>query len=444
MLDIGTPGPARYAEGGQLASVQEEPPSTGHGYAASEGDDRAGSHAEAGPLQCDRVGTWWQAWLQGMVLSAQQGNAERDDWNGAGKPVAAVGPPPRAPPPTPAIRSPNVTERYVVTRPVPVKLKGMRPSEIPGIGQNARTPSKLYAASLLTSNGGLRSPRSSRSVLGSQTTAVEVVSKLSEHVSKTVTSTFGETWEKIKRIDVMNLDFQVVKKEFESRADEIQIVSCLVNACLKLYGALMATMLAVFVPQTCPPSERYNEYHTCTIHENFVGITPYNKIVLAMNFFCFLFFVGCEAVLFRREVWLIRFLEEVPDKPAENLPTALKELPMFTTSLRKWNLRACHAALLFLGAMVINLGLSSVLVLFYRYAGLRTWTALISNTMLLAWKVANNANIAFRCWNNETARAVSLYTQKLVVFNEIDKKVKEKLGQQEAGGGRHHLAPTEV
>lgn len=85
-------------------------------------------------------------------------------------------------------------------------------------------------------------------------------------------------------------------------------------------------------------------------------------------------------------VWLIRNLAEVPEKPAENLPKAIMSFPKYYTSLRKWNLRACHAALLFFGMMVINFVLSAFLVLHIRYAGLRSWTALLSNTFLLAYK----------------------------------------------------------
>lgn len=43
---------------------------------------------------------------------------------------------------------------------------------------------------------------------------------------------------------------------------------------------------------------------------------------------------------------------ESPDEPAENLPKALKPYPKYITNLRQWNLRACHAALLFFGMMV--------------------------------------------------------------------------------------------
>lgn len=94
---------------------------------------------------------------------------------------------------------------------------------------------------------------------------------------------------------------QIIKREFQNYSTQIQIGTVLAMACLKAYGATMSTMLAVFVPQTCPPTAEIPYKHLCTIHENFYGITNFNKVVLAVNFTCFACFILCEAVLFRRE-----------------------------------------------------------------------------------------------------------------------------------------------
>lgn len=63
----------------------------------------------------------------------------------------------------------------------------------------------------------------------------------------------------------------------------------------------MATMLAVFVPQTCPPTPDDPLPHLCSIRENFYGISHFNQAVLAVNLACFVAFIACEAVIFRRE-----------------------------------------------------------------------------------------------------------------------------------------------
>lgn len=99
------------------------------------------------------------------------------------------------------------------------------------------------------------------------------------------------------------LSSQIIKREFQSYSTQIQIGTCFVLACFKVYSATMATMLAVFVPQTCPPTPAEPYSHLCTIQENFFGISTFNKIVLGVNFFCFASFIVCELVLFRREVW---------------------------------------------------------------------------------------------------------------------------------------------
>ena len=158
----------------------------------------------------------------------------------------------------------------------------------------------------------------------------------------------------------------------------------------------MATMLVVFVPQNCPATTgshiktwpKIDHVHACTMGELVTGATTaalvsappkpcagdaegsqpragltfFSTIVLVVNCLSLAFFVCTETVLLRREVWLIKNLEEKPEKPAEDLPVVLSKHPKFSIELRRWNLRACHAAVLFLGLMVVNLGLSSMQV----------------------------------------------------------------------------------
>ena len=52
---------------------------------------------------------------------------------------------------------------------------------------------------------------------------------------------------------------------------------------------------------------------------------------------------------------MIRNLEEVPAEPRDALPAVLSGHPPLEFALRRWNLRACHAAVLLLGVMTINL-----------------------------------------------------------------------------------------
>ena len=108
----------------------------------------------------------------------------------------------------------------------------------------------------------------------------------------------------------------------------------------------------------------------------------------------------------------------------------LQVQPRFSAELRKWNLRAVRSAVCFMGVMVLNFGLSAMQVLFFRHGGVNSVTALVSNTLLLAFVVLNNANIAYRCWHGDSkATAVSLYTQKLINFNSLDNKFESQLGK---------------
>ena len=59
-----------------------------------------------------------------------------------------------------------------------------------------------------------------------------------------------------------------------------------------LFKITLASMLVVFVPQTCIDSrwceslQAYcNDLHECTFEENFTNLTEYNKASLAWNFY---------------------------------------------------------------------------------------------------------------------------------------------------------------
>ena len=83
-------------------------------------------------------------------------------------------------------------------------------------------------------------------------------------------------------------------------------------------------------------------------------------------------------------------------------------------------------------------------VLFSRYGGINTVTALVSNTLLLLFVMVNNANIAYRCWHGDTKlHAVSLYTQKLICFNALDPKFDVEI-EKSGGEDRARLTPLKV
>ena len=69
-------------------------------------------------------------------------------------------------------------------------------------------------------------------------------------------------------------------------------------------------------------------------------------------------------------------------------------------------------------------------MLLFRYNGINTATALVSNTLLLVFDVVNQANITFRCWSQEEPTAVSLFAQKLVRFNTLDRKVARRVSPE--------------
>ena len=76
-----------------------------------------------------------------------------------------------------------------------------------------------------------------------------VVGKAHAAATQAARMTMGRVWQGMKQIDILNLDFAAVKAEFKSHADDFQIIAASIIAGLKVYRAVMATMLVLFVPQ---------------------------------------------------------------------------------------------------------------------------------------------------------------------------------------------------
>jgi hypothetical protein len=104
-------------------------------------------------------------------------------------------------------------------------------------------------------------------------------------------------------------------------------------------------------------------------------------------------------VYFRREAWLISHLDDNDAAPYNQLPTFINEHHKLVEGLRAHNKLARTTAVAVLALCSFNLVISCALLLTPpaaggRFNGVRTLVGLVSNTLLLARRIVQNARIS--------------------------------------------------
>ena len=180
------------------------------------------------------------------------------------------------------------------------------------------------------------------------------------------------------------------------------------------YKLIMATLLAVFVPQRCPESPS-NE---CSIIDNFTSLTAYNTAVLIFNFATLLFFIIYYIFEYYRENWCIEYLDIDKNKADIFLKEEIKDYPNILSRLLKLNKLYFIFSVILLSSNFINFVLSGVLVYNYYYLDYKSITVFATYLILIGDKLLSSIFISRNSFTNCIAE--SAYMTEPVVFNRID------------------------
>jgi len=210
-------------------------------------------------------------------------------------------------------------------------------------------------------------------------------------------------------------DLAVTQGAIEAKENRLNGAMALIGCIHGCYVGLMASLLVVFVPQTCPRSASYALEHTCTLYENTHNLSQYEATALALNIFTLFLVLLTETLVFRREQFLDNVLSYNPRKPANNLsaeppdgsPSVLEQHPYVAHMLLWQNLTAGNLARTTCAMVLVNLLVSSVLILGYNSNGSSSIVSLVTNTMLLGSKLLFSAVVCLRSSSNKNG--TSLY-----------------------------------
>ena len=207
-----------------------------------------------------------------------------------------------------------------------------------------------------------------------------------------------------------------------------------------IYAFVMASLLSVFVPQTCPATTSIPEPHACTTHENFFNLSSYNKAVLAVNFVTLGLLVFTQWFFAYREYFCIQAFDFDTTLPTDNLKEEILLYPSFADRLRKMNLASL---LLSVGLVVLvgtNFVMSCILILRDYSSGKTSVTGLISSCLLIMPRVLNwllQSHVSY-----STGLPISLFTKRPAVPNTIDADFRFNPDVYQPNVGHKDVAPA--
>ncbi len=137
--------------------------------------------------------------------------------------------------------------------------------------------------------------------------------------------------------------------------------------------------------------------------------------MVTFNWLSLLSCLLAEFIFFRREAWLISHLDDNDAAPYNQLPTFIGEHALLAAGLRGHNKIARGTAMAVLLLCSFNLLVSCCWLLTPpgrggRFNGTRTLIGLVSNTLLLARRIVNNARIS--ALSSREDLGLSLYQMK--------------------------------
>jgi hypothetical protein len=188
----------------------------------------------------------------------------------------------------------------------------------------------------------------------------------------------------------------------------------IVNLSIQTFNLVMACLLTVWVPQNCGG-------RTCELIENVQGkyMTQFDTGVLVWNFLTLAAVLIHEALVWRRENFLIEYFDESDVVDPEALEKVLPEYPEIATGFKEQNKIVMVTALFSIAMVITNIILSAYVIL-SKMNGTRSVTVFITNTLLL---VAVFRGVIYSTYMGYTkGRAQSLTKTAPFHYNLIDHK----------------------
>lgn len=190
-------------------------------------------------------------------------------------------------------------------------------------------------------------------------------------------------------------------------------VEHIVTMCTQSFKVLMASMLTIFVHQSCgdeePICDRWHIFdngHLFSVVINFISLLNFIVLYISETY---------------RQNFLIEYLDVDKSVPDDNLKNALHIDPSLRKNLNKLNNRHVIIVICNVIVYIINVCVSSYVIIKYYYGGAKTLTGIATNILLVSSKLGEDLYIMYECRTTEMI-GLSTSIMEPVSYNVIEKK----------------------
>jgi hypothetical protein len=198
---------------------------------------------------------------------------------------------------------------------------------------------------------------------------------------------------------------------------------------LQFYKVLTGTMLTLFVPQACLPTEDITDgssiiipdglsVRICTITENLENNEVYHRFTLYFNMLSFFCFIYVYILELQRENWSIKYLDVDKDKSDNALKEIIIKEPKLDKKMDRLNKMYFYSLSVTAFVYMINM-LLMINILYKDYHSASTLSCFVSFTLLVTMKLYNSLSVAY--YSVKDDKMMSAFMSEFVSFNVLDK-----------------------
>ena len=187
----------------------------------------------------------------------------------------------------------------------------------------------------------------------------------------------------------------------------------IVTMCTQSFRVLMASMLMIFVHQYCgedePMCDRWHIFdngHLFSVIINFISLLNFVILYISETY---------------RQNFLIEYLDVDKTVPDDNLKNALHFDPSLKKNLKFLNKLHMMIVICNVIVYIINVSVSSYVIVKYYYGGAKTLTGIATNILLVSSKLGEDLYIMYECRTTEML-GLSTSIMEPVSYNVIEKK----------------------
>jgi len=198
----------------------------------------------------------------------------------------------------------------------------------------------------------------------------------------------------------------------EKKEELTEKISTLITLGIQCLQVLMACLLVVFVPQTCPappvPVDCPVCPNPCGVSETFQDLRGIQVAALALNFITLIATLVYQYCVWIREDWMIMHFHFDDDKYSEdNLKKTLPLYDVIDYNFKRHNYQTLILAGVCMVLHIINIVLSAFVVFTDRYGGTHTLTTYLTYVLLV---VGIFKGALMNAWQGLHGRGLSNFT----------------------------------